>query len=216
MTSDGHLMRFLAEAGHAVEGEWADEVQALAPYEVDELDPPSLVGFAVHSYLSGRPRANFFTDGKHLFTTRDKTLRGTYGLFRPADLPRAYLEDALREDEILTILRARPEGPCDLYAIVNGHLRLRQFGSAFADPSEYATPTGYDMFRGYLAALLPAKTIVADERAAISRRLARSRGLLDRLVHALAKDGDPYPHYAAILEASLAPYSSAPLRRATP
>lgn len=202
-----HLMKFLEETGHLVEGEWDEAVQALASYEVDETDPVSLIGYAVHSYLSSRPRAHFFTDGKLLFTSRDQTLREKYGAFQVADLPRSFLEDALREHEILMILAAKPEHPCDLYALINGHLRVRQFGSAFAGPASLASTTLYDSFIREVAAQLPAATIQADERAGIARRLARNRPHLERLIGALHHDRAPLPAYAASLEASLAVYA---------
>jgi hypothetical protein len=192
-----HLMGLFKDTGHFVEGKGQiPGIDMPKYYSWREIvfNPRRIIGIAVHSLVSGRPRDIYLTDGKHIFYERGKTPKRP-----PTDSQK---EDIIREDLVFQIIDGRPHDICRIYELVDGHLRIADFNSSFVSV----------LFGDYISYLekiskeVPAGLIREDEHKHIHRRVMRNRDHIARLLAAMKADEYPLPDFVATVEKKLREY----------
>ena len=158
------------------------------------FNPRRIIGLAVHSLISGRPRANYYTDSKQIFNERDKTPQRPFINYQK--------EDMIREDLVFQILDGRPHEMDGIYRLVDGHLRISDFNSSFMG----LISGNYTSYLEEISKEVPAELIKKDEHNHINRRILRSRDNIERLLSAMKADEFPLPKFAATVEKNLRKY----------
>ena len=187
------LMEFLKETGHFIESEADLPHQDSHTYKRVSFSPDTFAKLALHSWLSGKPRANFYANEREIFYQN--------GTQRKMELTPAQKEDIIREDEILRLLGEIPADPTRLYGEVDGHLRLDNFNYS----GQNAHPKKYDTYLEEISYDVPANIIRKDERIQIGKRIKRHSENLSRLFAALKADRKSLPNICR-LEETLAKY----------
>lgn len=189
-----HLMELFKDREHFVEGK--DQIPGIdlpKYYSWHEIvfNPRRIIGVAIHSLISHRPRDIYLTNGKHIFYERGRTPK------RP--LTDSQKEDIIREDLVFEIIDGRPHDVCGIYELVDGHLRIADFNSSFAGV----------LFGDYISYLekiskeVPAGLIRDEEHKHIHKRVLRNRDHIARLLAAMKADEYPLPEFAATVEERL-------------
>ncbi|MBW2966289.1 hypothetical protein KY342_04255 [Candidatus Woesearchaeota archaeon] len=161
--------------------------------------PERIIGIAVHSLISHRPRDIYLTNGEEICLKKDKD--------QPKDLIDSQRIDILREDEMFHILCCQPPSTEEIYGVVDGHLRIAYFDLCFTD-------NVFDIYKDFLEKIskqLSAKQISInlikqDEKNCINRRIKRECDRLTRLLSAMKQDESPLPKFAEKLEEKLKEY----------
>lgn len=166
-----HFMDLLKETGHFIDDK---EDLPREGYSAVDFDPRRMIGLMLHSLLSDRPRANFYTDGKEIF----------YQNGGCSDINKA--EDAIREDEILKILNAAPVDYRTLYGEADGHLRVDDFDGSFQ--REGPDEIDYDRYLESISKDVPEHLIRKDEKIQIRGRVKRYHSNLVRMINTLKAD----------------------------
>ena len=118
MEKYNHLMEWLKEKGHI--GKKSDK-----RYYGMLFTPEKIIGLAVHSLLSHKPRERYYTDGEKIYFIKDEVAP------KKEDLTKTQKEDIVREHEMFQILSYTPHVVEDVYGLANGHLRIANFDNCF-------------------------------------------------------------------------------------
>lgn len=175
---------------------WAKERGHLL-YELPENDsynyikknynPKSIIGIIMHSFLSGRPRKNYYFDNKHIYYPQSNKV--------PESLNKVHLEDIARESKIMDILNGSIYNYKLQFEETDGHLRLKKFDDIFQkDPKKYQNIGDISI-----------KLIDIDEENNIKRRIQRKYHLIKNFM-LVVKYSDLKP-YHEILKNNLEKYN---------
>ncbi len=192
-----HLIGLFKDTGHFVEGK--DQIPGIdipKYYSWHEIgfNPRRIIGIAVHSLVSGRPRDIYLTNREHIFYEKGKAPK------RP--FTDSQKEDIIREDLVFQIIDGRPAEIDGIYESVDGHLRISDFNSAFT----CVLSGDYLAYLEEISKEIPAGLIREDEHKHICRRILRNHDHITRLMAAMKADESPLPEFAAKLEKRLIEY----------
>jgi hypothetical protein len=191
-------MELFKDTGHFIEGK--DQIPGIDMpkyYSWHEIvfNPRRIIGIAVHSLVSSKPRDIYLTNGKHIFYEIGNTPKISF--------TDSQKEDIIREDLVLGILDAVAPDIPGSYEEIDGHLRLADFSICFKGRLE---DNPYFDYLEKISKEIPAGLIREDEHKCMHRRIKRNRDHITRLLSAMKSDESPLPEYAAGIEKRLKVY----------
>jgi len=157
--------------------------------------PEKVIGLAVHSLISHRPRDIYYANKEKIHFLKDKT--------QPTILSDKQKEDVIRENEMFNVLCYQPP-IIQVYGLVDGRLRISYFDLCFTDRK-------FDIYQHFLDQTeqeleekkISVELIKKDEQIRINKRIKRKEDHIKTLLDVMEKEESPLPRFAEKLEKKL-------------